>query len=80
MQGVYDRRDAEAERSRKVKTRNTLEITFTDNSKITYDPDSWVELRWTENLAIIVNIHGEKIAWFPIRNIKSIVTIEEVDE
>ena len=63
-----------------MKKRITLEITFTDNSKITYDPDSWDELRCTENLAIIVNIHGVKIAWFPIRNIKSIITIEEVDE
>ena len=80
MQGLHDRGDAEEERSRKVKMRNTLEITFTDNSKITYAPDAWEELRWTDDLAIIVNINGEKIAWFPIRNIKSIITIEEVDE
>ena len=63
-----------------MKKKKTLEITFTDNSKITYVPDAWEELRSTDYLAIIVDIHGDKIAWFPIRNIKSIITIEEVDE
>jgi len=54
-----------------------LEITFIDNTKMAYASDTWNNLTWTDDLAIIVNKFGEQVAWFPIRNIKSIVAIDE---
>ena len=68
-----------------MKKRITLDITFTDNTKISYDSELWDEVRFSEEsthdrMLMVVNIFGEIIGWFPLRNIKSIITIEEVNE
>ena len=65
-----------------MKKRITLEITFTDNTKISYDSELWDKVGFSdesahERLFMVKNIFGEIIGWFPLRNIKSIMRIEE---
>ena len=65
-----------------MKKRITLEITFTDNTKISYDSELWDKVQFSEEstherLLMVVNIFSEIIGWFPLRNIKSIMKIEE---
>lgn len=77
MQGLYDRGDAEAERSRKV--RKSIEITFIDGTKVLHLAETWDEFRFREDGILQMEYQGQAFAWYVLRNIKSMVVLTEED-
>lgn len=56
-----------------------LEITFMDGTKALYAAKAWDDLRTIEEGLVQIESKGQAFAWYPIRNIKSIIAVKEGD-
>ena len=57
--------------------KKNLEVTFMDGTKALYHAEKWSDLKVREDGMVQVEYKGQAFAWYPIRNIKSIITVEE---
>lgn len=59
--------------------KRNLEITFMDGTKVLHLAETWSDLKVREDGLVQIGYKGEAFAWYPIRNIKSIIAMEEED-
>lgn len=56
-----------------------LEITFMDGTKVLHLAETWTNLKVREDGLVQIECNLKAFAWYPIRNIKSIIAMEEED-
>lgn len=59
--------------------KRNLEITFMDGTKALHLAETWDNFKSREEGMVQVEYKGQAFAWYPIRNIKSIIAMEEED-
>lgn len=59
--------------------KRNLEITFMDGTKVLHMAETWSDMKVREDGLVQIAHNGQAFAWYPIRNIKSIMAMEEED-
>jgi hypothetical protein len=59
--------------------KRNLEITFMDGTKTLHMAETWNNFIFRDDGILRIEYNGKAFAWYPIRNIKSIMAMEEED-